>query len=345
MKIARRLQSGLTCCSLILGTLLMEGCYSSGNSAQPDPAPTVTASSLSPANGAANVPVATTTITAAFSEAMTPASLGAASFTLECPAGTPAAGTVSYGPTGNLATFTLAAGTQLPSFTVCTATLTTAAEDLAGTPLAAPYVWTFTTGADLGMMAVLAGTSIENMGPTAVIGNIGVYPGTAVSGFPPGVATGQVFNGGAVAAQAQAGLATAYGHYLGLASTTNLSGTNLGGLTLAPGVYSFSAAAQLTGNLTLDASGDPGAVFVMRIGSTLTTASSSSVTLLNHAQSGNVFWLVGSSVTLAPNTAFQGNLMAQGIITLDTAATVQGRVLTTNGSIVMDSNNIGPVAP
>jgi hypothetical protein len=327
MKIPRRLQSGLTCCSLILGTLLMEGCYSSGNSAQPDPAPTVTASSLSPANGAANVPVATTTITAAFSEAMTPASLGAASFTLECP------------------TFTLAAGTQLPSFTVCTATLTTAAEDLAGTPLAAPYVWTFTTGADLGMMAVLAGTSIENMGPTAVIGNIGVYPGTAVSGFPPGVATGQVFNGGAVAAQAQAGLATAYGHYLGLASTTNLSGTNLGGLTLAPGVYSFSAAAQLTGNLTLDASGDPGAVFVMRIGSTLTTASSSSVTLLNHAQSGNVFWLVGSSVTLAPNTAFQGNLMAQGIITLDTAATVQGRVLTTNGSIVMDSNNIGPVAP
>ena len=120
----------------------------------------------------------------------------------------------------------------------------------------------------------------------------------------------------------------------------NLTDQNLGGRTLTPGVYCFDTSAQLTGILTLDAQGDPSAVFVFQIGSTLTTASGSGVNFTNGAQPCNVFWQIGSSATLGTNTAFAGNLIALTSITANTGATVQGRLLARNGATTLDNNVI-----
>ena len=129
----------------------------------------------------------------------------------------------------------------------------------------------------------------------------------------------------------------------GLAPTQNLTGQNLGGLTLTPGVYSFSSSAQLTGTLTLDAQGDPNALFVFQIGSTLTTASNSSVVFINGGQGNNTFWQVGSSATLGTGTAFTGNILALASITLTTGANIRcGRALARNGAVTQDHNNIDP---
>ena len=120
----------------------------------------------------------------------------------------------------------------------------------------------------------------------------------------------------------------------------NLSGLDLGTLILTPGVYSFSAAAQLTGILTLNAQGDSSAVFVFQIGSTLTTASSSSILLINGAQAGNVFWQVGSSATLGTGTSFDGSILADQSITFDIGASMSGSALAMNGAVTLDDNNI-----
>lgn len=119
-----------------------------------------------------------------------------------------------------------------------------------------------------------------------------------------------------------------------------LTGQDLGGLTLVAGVYCFSSSAQLTGTVTLDAQGDPDAVFIFQIGSTLTTASGSNVNLVNGAQACNVVWQVGSSATLGTATTFRGNILALQSITLNTDATVEGRALARNGAVTMDSNTV-----
>lgn len=188
--------------------------------------------------------------------------------------------------------------------------------------------------------AVLAGSTVTNTGPSFVLGDLGVSPGTAVTGFPPGTVVGTIHAGGAVAAQAQSDTTVAYNNLAGQACNTNLTGQDLGGLTLTPGVYCFNTSAQLTGILTLDAQGNSNAVFVFQIGSTLTTASSSSIVLINNANGCNAFWQVGSSATLGTNTAFQGNILALTSITLNTDASLNGRVLAINGSVTMDTNNI-----
>src|SRR5580658_6763511 len=156
---------------------------------------------------------------------------------------------------------------------------------------------------------VLGASTVTNTGPTAVNRDVGVSPGTAITGFPPGTVTGTIDAGDALASQAHADLATAYGDLVALTcpSANNLTGQNLG-QTLAPGVYCFDAAAQLTATITLDAQGNPNATFTIQIGSTLTTSSNSSVVLINGAQPGNVYWQVGSSATLGTGTAFQGNI-------------------------------------
>ena len=155
--------------------------------------------------------------------------------------------------------------------------------------------------------AVLAGSTVTNTGPTALIGDLGVSPGTAITGFPPGSRDrGTIHAGDAVAAQAEVDLTTAYNVLAGEAVDQDLTGQDLGGHTLTPGVYHFSSSAQLTGTLTLDAQGDPNAVFVFQIGSTLTTASNSSVVLINGADACNVFWQVGSSATLGTSTHVRG---------------------------------------
>ena len=184
---------------------------------------------------------------------------------------------------------------------------------------------------DLGTAASfvgLAGSTFTNTGPGVYYGNVGVYPGTAVVGFPPGeVRDGAIYEGGAVPMQAQIDATTAYNALALQSCDTDLTGQDLGGMTLQPGVYCFDTSAQLTGDLVLDAMGDPNAVWVFQTGSTLTTASDSSVGMINGGQALNVFWQVGSSATLGTTTRFSGNILADQSITLVTGASLLGRAL------------------
>ena len=165
---------------------------------------------------------------------------------------------------------------------------------------------------NLASFGILAGSTITNTGPSVINGNVGLSPGSSITGFPPEivVAPGAIFNSDATAVQAQVQLITLFNTLSALPVTHNLSGPNLGGLTLTPGVYGFSSSAQLTGGLTLNALGNPNALFVINVGSTLTTASGASISLINGAQASNVFFKVGSSATLGSTTAFQGDIVA-----------------------------------
>jgi hypothetical protein len=191
---------------------------------------------------------------------------------------------------------------------------------------------------------VLGGSAVTNTGPTVVNGNLGVSPGTSVTGFPPGIVVGGTIHAAdAVAAQAQTDLTAAYNTAAGLACGTNLTGQNLGGLVLTPGVYCFDTSAQLTGTLTLDLQGNPNAFFLFQIGSTLTTASASSVLLINTGGTTcppNIFWQVGSSATFGTGSSFIGNVLALTSITMTTGANVSGRLLARNGAVTLDSNVI-----
>ena len=189
--------------------------------------------------------------------------------------------------------------------------------------------------------AVLAGSTITNTGPTVITGNLGLSPGTAVTGFPPGSVTGTQHITDAVALQAQNDLVTAYTDAANAPTTSDLTGKDLGGKNLTPGVYTFSSSAQLTGPLTLSGNG----VFIFKIGSTLTTASNSTVLLRNGAQACAVYWQVGSSATLGSATQFQGNLMALTSITMVTGANIlTGRALARNAALTLDTNRITPPA-
>jgi len=193
----------------------------------------------------------------------------------------------------------------------------------------------------LNSFAVLGGSTVTNTGPAVVTGNLGVSPGSAVTGFPPGIVTGgSIHAADAVAAQAQSALTTLYNQLAGTTCNTDLTGQDLGGLTLIPGVYCFATSAQLTGTLTLNAQGNPNAVFLFKIGSTLTTASASSVSLINGASNCGVFWQIGSSATLGTNTVLAGSVVALTSITLNTGASVTGRVLARNGAVTLDTNSV-----
>ena len=191
--------------------------------------------------------------------------------------------------------------------------------------------------------AVLAGSAISNTGPTVITGDLGLSPGTAssVTGFPPGTVTGTQHTADAVALQAQTDLVTAYTDAANAPTTSDLTGKDLGGKNLTPGVYTFSSSAQLTGPLTLSGNG----VFIFQIGSTLTTASNSVVNLSNGAQACAVYWKVGTSATLGSTTQFQGNLMALSSITMNTGANIlTGRALARNGALTLHKNSITPPA-
>jgi uncharacterized repeat protein (TIGR01451 family) len=188
--------------------------------------------------------------------------------------------------------------------------------------------------------AVLGGSTVTNTGSSVITGNLGLSPGTAVTGFPPGIMTGVIHAADAEALQAQNDTTTAYIALESQACTTDITGQDLGGKTLVPGVYCFSSSAQLTGALTLDAGGDAGAVWVFKTGSTLTTAVNSSVLLTNGADPCNVFWQIGSSATLGTTTSFLGNIFALTSITLNNGASVTGRVLARNGAVTLDNNVI-----
>lgn len=186
--------------------------------------------------------------------------------------------------------------------------------------------------------AVLAGTGITNTGATTITGDIGSYSTATITGSPTVIGTNHAGDG--VTQGAKTALATAYGNAAGQACDQNLTGQDLGGLTLTPGVYCFDSSAQLTGTLTLNGGGNLNAVFIFKISSTLTTASASNVTLTNSAQACNVFWQVGSSATLGTTTNFKGNILALTSVTLNTGASVGGRVLAQNGAVTLDTNTI-----
>ena len=188
--------------------------------------------------------------------------------------------------------------------------------------------------------AVLGGTTVTNTGTTTITGNLGVNPGTSITGL--GSITPQT---SAVAKQAQSDVTTAYNGLAGMSVNTNLTGKDLDKLTLTSGVYNFDTSAQLTGTLTLDAQGSNNAYWVFKIGSTLTTASSSTVKMINlgsnHGSDDGIFWQVGSSATLGTGTLFEGNILAHDSITLTTGANIQnGRALAQIGAVTMDTNTI-----
>jgi hypothetical protein len=185
---------------------------------------------------------------------------------------------------------------------------------------------------------VLAGSTVTNEGPSVLNGDLGVSPGTALTGFGlPAVVNGATHENNAVAAQAQLDLTNAYNVAAGqpVAPADDLSGTDLGNRILTAGAYRYNAGALLTGPLTLDAQGDPNAQFVFEIGAELTTESASSVLLINGASACNVYWQVGSSADLGTTTKFVGNLMALSSISVKNGAVVEGRLLARNGAVTL----------
>jgi hypothetical protein len=191
--------------------------------------------------------------------------------------------------------------------------------------------------------AVLGGSTVTNTGPSVIGGDLGLSPGTAVTGFPPGVVVGGAIHAAdAAALSAQNSLITAYNSVAGQACTQDLTGQDLGGKGLAPGVYCFSSSAQLTGLLNLNAQGNGAAVWLFKIGSTLTTASGSSVVVSGGGSQCNVYWQVGTSATLGTATSFAGNILALSSISATTGANVIGRALARNGAVTLDTNNITP---
>jgi Protein of unknown function (DUF3494). len=191
-------------------------------------------------------------------------------------------------------------------------------------------------GPTVSTFGVLAGSTVTNSGPTVVTGNLGVSPGTAITGFTgiapggPGIVSGSIHSADPFAAQAQNELTAAYNAAAAAASTALKAG-DLGGQTLFPGVYTSTSSIGLTGTLVLDAQGNANAQFIFQVASALTTAVGSSVLLQNGAQASNVFWQIGSSATLGTGSAFAGNILALASVSLNTGASLQGRAWPAQG--------------
>jgi len=261
-------------------------------------------------------------------------------------------GTVTYDVGSQTATFT--PSSNLTANTTYTITVTTGVKDMGGVPLAAPFHQTFTTGPCtgggvppvalcpfIGNFLVLAGSTVSNTGSSVISGDVGVSPGTVVTGFPPGLLAlgGTIHKADGAAAQAQAALTAGYIDAAGRSGSTTVAG-DLVGKTLTAGIYKSTSSLANSGDLTLDAQGNPAAVFIFQISSTLITGSGSHIILANGAKACNVFWQVGSSATLGTNSVFKGNILALTSITLTTGANLEGRALARNGAVTLDTNVI-----
>jgi Ice-binding-like/Bacterial Ig-like domain len=301
-------------------------------------APTVT--STNPAASASNIGV-DASINATFSEAMNPSTLNPVTFTVTGPGSTVVPGKVSYDVPDQIVTFTPTS--TLASSTNFSATIT-GAQDLAAN-LLPTYSWPFQTGAtttgqasvNLGAAsayAILAATTVSAPGPIVVNGNLGLTPGTSVTGFPPAIVDGTIDIDDTAAAAAQASLLTAYDYIFDLPPGTTITG-NIGGSTLSPGIYTApsTSLAVSSGNLILDAQGDTNAVWIFQIGTTLDVTPGLQVMLANGAQASNIFWQVGSSATIDTTAVMQGNILALTSITVNGGAILNGRALALNGAV------------
>lgn len=234
-------------------------------------------------------------------------------------------------PQSRRASSTLAAGTGVVALAIV-GSLVALGSGAAAAPVAVGL-------GTAGSFAVLAGAGITNTGPTTITGDIGAFPITTITGLTSLTLSGTNHAGDSVTQGAKTDLTTAYTTAAGEGPTTAIE-ADLVGRTLMPGVYNSASAIGLSGVLTLDAAGDPNAVWVFQAGSTLITASGSRVAMLNGAQPCNVYWQVGSDVTLGTDSTFIGTILALNDISLQTGATVDGRALSRDGAVTMDSNTI-----
>jgi hypothetical protein len=327
--------------------------------------PTVT--STNPANGALMVPT-NQNVNATFSKIMNYASINTADFFLASAAGR-VVGTITYFYDSfdkvTIATFVPNANLRIN--TLYTATITTAARDLAGNPLAGDKpsgnnVWQFTTGSATGLatvplgaaanFAILAAAAVTNTAtPTAITGDVGLWPGTSMTGFPPGTVNGAIHVNDTTAQAGEAALAMAYNDARGRVGAFTPAVGNVGGLVFTPGLYRSGTSTAISGggNLTLDAQGDPNAVFIFQIASTLTTSSGFGVTLVGGAKASHIFWQVGSSATIGAGSHFAGNILTNTSITLVSGAVLDGRALagavSATGAVTMDDNTVVRPAP
>ena len=330
-----------------------EASIDAGTEASVDAGTAPTVLSTTPMNGALNVSI-NERPTATFSEPMDPTTITRLTFIL-MQGLTSISGAVSYDALTNTATFspTNALLVNLP-YTAQITTGARATQGLGGAPLAATYTWNFMTAAcsqaiinlrSSGNFAVLAGSTVTNTGPTSVTGDLGVSPGTAVTGFPPGILIGNQHAGDPTSAQGIADLTTAYNDAAGRTLCPVSEAGDLGGLTLGPGLYKSTSSLAISGNLTLDAMGDGNAVFVFQMATTLAANIGSQIILAGGAKASNVFWQVGTSATLFSSASFQGTIMADQAITLNTGATLTGRALARIAAVTMDSNTIVTPGP
>lgn len=332
--------------------------------------PTVTVTD--PLDNATDV-VLNKTITADFSVPMDPLTISTTTFTVKLGA-VNVPGTVSY--VGSTASFNPTANLQ--SGETYTATITTGAENLTGTPLAANYVWTFDTKAPLGPLApvlasvarfgIISGVGVSNNAGPSQINNldVGIYPGarSSITGFMdvdggPGLISGGAFYASddiappgvaAMLLQAKNDLVIAYNQAAGATiPAPAVAPADLGGQTLAPGIWTSATTMLLqNGNLTLDAQGDINAVWIFQVGTAFTSvgsgpypsAAGGNVILAGGAKAENVYWVVGSSATIGDYTSFYGTILAFSSITMNTGSTATGRMLARNASVILTSTNI-----
>lgn len=215
-----------------------------------------------------------------------------------------------------------------------------------GIPCTLAHQVVVTLGAAGGGFAVLAGSTVANTALTTINGDLGLSPGSAVTGFPPGVVNGTQHVSDATASQAQLDLTIAYNDAAGRSVGAIAVAGNLGGMTLPPGLYKSTSSLEISsGDLTLDAQGDANAVFIFQIASTLTTTSGRQVILAGGAKAANIYWQVGTSAVLGTTSVFKGTIMADQSITLTTGANLEGRALARVAAVTLDSNTITVPTP